>query len=439
YKAALNGSWGENYGGNAAPGGADIPLAVTQPTPVKFYYDHKTHWVADNFNQVIATATGTFQSELGCKQDNDPGCLRSWMQDLQGSGVLSFTSTAIPPGDYEVKVALNESTDETYGAAGEKGGAAIPFTVKEGGAGVYIGFNTATHEIVVSTEGAPKGNLNKQQAHWVSRDTILWNIVGSPKYTYELHYSPEAALKLEVGTLAGGAVLPLTFTVAGPGQDLIKRFPHLGSYTTLKLNPADVTRAPDILKGQLAVVARDSDGKLVDATALQIPGVLDDVYKYDGPLGATFDGNVPTLRVWAPTAKSVTLHVYADSTTTKETASPMAMDTQTGVWSAAGTKDWSGQYYLYEVEVYVPSLGKVVKNLVTDPYSLSLSTNSKRSQIVDLADSALMPDGWADTAKPPLAAPEDAVIYELHIRDFSISDPSVPEELRGTYEAFTVK
>ncbi|MEK7324180.1 MAG: DUF3372 domain-containing protein, partial [Chloroflexota bacterium] len=81
----------------------------------------------------------------------------------------------------------------------------------------------------------------------------------------------------------------------------------------------------------------------------------------------------------------------------------------------------------------------MVKNLVTDPYSLSLSTNSKRSQIVDLADSALMPDGWADTAKPPLAAPEDAVIYELHIRDFSISDPSVPEELRGTYEAFTVK
>jgi len=78
-----------------------------------------------------------------------------------------------------------------------------------------------------------------------------------------------------------------------------------------------------------------------------------------------------------------------------------------------------------------------VTNLVTDPYSFSLSTNSLRSQVVNLDDPALKPRGWDETVKPPLRAPEDIVIYELHVRDFSISDLGLPEEARGTYRAFT--
>jgi 1,4-alpha-glucan branching enzyme len=71
----------------------------------------------------------------------------------------------------------------------------------------------------------------------------------------------------------------------------------------------------------------------------------------------------------------------------------------------------------------------VEHNLVTDPYSFSLSMNSTRSQIVDLDESALKPAGWETLAKPELAAPEDVSIYELHVRDFSADDPTVPEEL----------
>src|SRR5205823_3870460 len=52
YKAALNGAWTENYGANAQSGGADIPLLLPAPATVKFYYDHKTHWVTDNVNKV---------------------------------------------------------------------------------------------------------------------------------------------------------------------------------------------------------------------------------------------------------------------------------------------------------------------------------------------------------------------------------------------------
>ena len=91
------------------------------------------------------------------------------------------------------------------------------------------------------------------------------------------------------------------------------------------------------------------------------------------------------MRLWAPTAKSVTLHLFADSDpATTGSALPMTWDAATGVWSVSGDAGWKGQFYLFEVEVYVHSTGQVEYNMVTDPYSLSLSMNSQRSQIVDL-------------------------------------------------------
>ncbi len=437
YKVALNGSWAENYGAKAQQNGSDIPLVVSQPTVVKFYYDHKTHWVADNYNTLIVTAMGNFQAQLGCSTDNDPGCLRSWLQDPEGDGLYAFVTTRLRAGTYEVKVAIDESLDETYGADSRPGGAAAPFTVKNDGDEIYFGFEAATKQLAISTEGAPRGNLASAQAHWVTRAAVLWNVVGSPKYTYALHYDPTGAMTLGPNGIVGGQEIPLTYERGGPGEGVFQKFPHLAGYTTLKLNETDLAKVADILKGQIAVTARNQDGRLVDATALQIPGVLDDLYTYAGPLGVTFEGEVPTLRVWAPTARSVKLHLFVNSTATADTAVPMTLDAASGVWSVAGDASWKGRFYLYEVEVYVRTTGRVEHNLVTDPYSLSLSMNSARSQIVDLNDPALMPPGWQDVSKPPLDAPEDSVIYELHVRDFSIYDRTVPDTERGTFKAFT--
>ncbi len=164
---------------------------------------------------------------------------------------------------------------------------------------------------------------------------------------------------------------------------------------TLKIPVGSLGDVPSILTGQLAVQAVKG-GVRIDATGLQIPGVLDDLYATDTDLGVVWDGGAPTITLWAPTAKNVTLHVFDDadpstiSTTFPMTASP------TGVWSAIGDASWNGKYYLFEVEVYVPSTGAVETNLVTDPYSVSLSMNSTRSQIVDLSDPALAPAGWDD-------------------------------------------
>ena len=66
------------------------PLDPPSAGNVKFYYDHKSHWITDNKSSVIAVAPGSFQSELGCPADWDPGCLRSWLQDPDGDGIYTF-------------------------------------------------------------------------------------------------------------------------------------------------------------------------------------------------------------------------------------------------------------------------------------------------------------------------------------------------------------
>ncbi len=438
YKVALNGKWDENYGKNASRGGADIPLVVENPTKVKFYYDHKTHWVADSFNIPIIVASGDFQTQLGCKKGEDAGCLRSWLQDVDGDGVFTFVTRALKAGNYSVILAQNEAAAKVLTDKRS-------FTVQKDGDEIYFGYDTVKKEFTLSTTGAPKGNLAKLKAHWVSRDTILWNVPGSPKYSYSLVYSPEAVLELSAEGITGGTELGLRYVPGGPDAAIKARFPALASFTTLQLSQKDLDKVPAALKGQIVVVIKDASGKVVDVTGVQIPGVLDDLYTYSGALGVTFADSKATLRLWAPTARAVTLELFADANTPVVQKLPMQEDAATGVWSLSeifdskDPKGWVGKFYLFEVEVYVPSTGKIEKNLVTDPYSVSLSTNSLRSQIVDLTSSALKPQGWDSLDKPALAAPEDIVIYELHVRDFSISDQTVPENLRGTYAAFSVQ
>src|SRR5688500_4978547 len=112
YKVALNGTWDVNYGLNAIQNGPNLPLTTSgAPQNVSFFYDHKTHWVTDNVSSIIATVPGSFQSEIGCSGDWDPACFRSWLQNVNGGDIYSFSTTAIPAGTYECKVALNGSWD----------------------------------------------------------------------------------------------------------------------------------------------------------------------------------------------------------------------------------------------------------------------------------------------------------------------------------------
>ncbi len=221
------------------------------------------------------------------------------------------------------------------------------------------------------------GDLSEERAHWVTEDTIAWNIEEGGVENFTLHYSPDAGLELTDTDIEGGSTIPLTVDPNGLSGDVLAKFPHLAGYTAFKIPAEFLDEVPTILKGQVAVAAHAS-GLVTDATALQIPGVLDDLYTYEGALGVAWDvvrggDATPTIRLWAPTAQSVTLHRFADATTGDSTAHPMTWDAETGVWSVVGEPSWEWQYYLYEVTVYSNAAEDVVTNLVTDPYSLNLS------------------------------------------------------------------
>ncbi len=443
YKVALNGTWDVNYGLHAEQNGPNIPLGTAaSPQNVTFYYDHKTHWVTENVSSIIAVVPGDFQSEIGCSGDWDPGCFRSWLQDIHGTSIYSFTTSAIPAGSYEAKVALNGGWDANYGQGGVQNGANIGFTVPAAGMDVAFQWNSSTKDLKIVVGGI-HGDLTKAQAYWLAADTIAWNVPTDTVVT--LFADPDGALTLDgPGVVAGTNSKSWTLARDPAGLDaaLRARFPHLAQLAAFKLPPDAVAAAAQSLKGQLAVGAvRGAQG--VDATSLQIPGVLDSLYAAKAgtvALGPSFKGSQTTLRVWAPTARTLALRVFADSSTSSYVSYPMTLDAASGIWSfTAPTAAVYGRYYLYEAQVFVRGTNKVETNVVTDPYSVSLARNSTRSQIVSLDDSQLQPRGWSRLNKPWLAAPEDIVLYELHVRDFSATDASVPAHLRGTYAAFTQK
>lgn len=444
YKAALNTSWDVNYGLHAAPGGADIPLVVPDGgATVTFLFDETTHWITDTVAEPIATAAGDFQSELGCPADWSPDCLRSWLQDPDGDGTYTFTTTTIPAGDYQAKAALGMSWDVNYGEGGVAGGPNIGFTVTGNGDPTTFSFDASTHTLTVYA-GVVRPSLQARRAHWLTPDVIAWDLGANPAgSTYQLAAAPDGGLGAGATGITGGTVIPLTYDPDGLPAALKAKYPNLAGLDVLRVPAAAAARAGELLRGQVAVAALDREGDLTSATGLQTPGVLDSLYGAKAnraQLGPVFGGprhRTPKLSVWAPTARTVSLERYATSGSTTPTVVAMKRDDATGVWSVTGEPSWKGSFYRYRVEVFAPTELAVVTNSVTDPYSLALSTDSQLSEIVDLSDRALAPRGWSGAPTPPALASTRQEIQELHIGDFSAADATVPAAERGTYLAFT--
>ena len=168
WKVALNGTWDESYGADSVSGGANIVLSLNARTSVKFYFDDKTKWLADSAGSagyVIATVPGSFDSEVGCPGDWDPGCLATLMSDKDNNGTYTYSTTGIPAGNYEAKIAIGESWKENYGQDGVPGGANLAFTVPGAGYTVTFSYNASTHVPSISVQsGAPSHDNNIEWA-----------------------------------------------------------------------------------------------------------------------------------------------------------------------------------------------------------------------------------------------------------------------------------
>ncbi len=290
----------------------------------------------------------------------------------------------------------------------------------------------------------------KLQAFWIDRATVaIQSQFLQSGFSYFLNYDPNANLQLTSTGVSGGSSVPLSPFAAGFTADEQARFPQLSGYAVLHLpDKTSTSLLAAVLKGEVAVSAIGGDGSLKYATSVQTAGVLDDLFFFPGRLGVVFhhgeeedaggaDGcEEIAVRVWAPTAQSLNLQLFEHASDTTP-AKVIAARENNGVWSACVDDDWRSKYYLFDLRVYVPGQRAILENVVTDPYSVDLALNGVKSRITDLNNPETQPEGWEESRSPALASVNDLSIYELHIRDFSGNDMTVPLTSRGTYLAFT--
>jgi len=442
YKVALDGTWDVNYGAGGAAGGANLAFTTTGG-PVSFYFDPSTHYLTSSANGPVLTLPGSFQDQLGCSGAWAPDCMAAWLEDLDGDGTFTFSTSAIASGSYELKVAHNLGWDENYGKDGVLNGQNLAFSASTGKQ-VTFSYVLATHILTIEATDPPLPGTGQQRAHWVSENTLAWPTDLLPAgqavtdASWALYTAPTGGLAVSDGAVTGGDHVDLALDPAGLTAGQRATFPALSGYLALHPVGQDRHAVEQALTGQLQLAQfTTSTGALTAFTGVQIPGVLDDLYAKDAAdrsLGLSWNHGRPDFALWAPTAKEVDLLVW---TGTEPTRIP-AVRQADGSWTVRGAASWKDKSYLYDVGVYVPSTGKVEHNRVTDPYSVALTVNSTRSVVVDLADRRFRPQQWEKTPTPVIKSAVDRAVYELHVRDFSISDKTVPAKLRGTYDAFTV-
>ncbi|WP_375142113.1 pullulanase-type alpha-1,6-glucosidase [Microbacterium sp.] len=449
YKVALNGSWTVNYGAGGVQDGPNVPYHHAGG-PITFYWDSRSHQMTSTAEGPIVTVPGSFQSEAGCPGDWAPECLATLMFDGDRDGMYEYSTAQLPTGAYEAKVAHGLGWSENYGVDGVPGGANYRFSATDGKT-VTFRYTLATHVLEILVDDPPLPGTGELRAHWIDATTIAWPraLLGTDAaatLTWTLENSADAGLEIADGNVTGGDD-PVTLTLSPDGltEAQLTRFPALGGdrYLALTLGEKDRSALGRLLTGQLAVAQRDAGGELTAYTGVQVPGVLDDLYAAaaaDADLGVTWAGKRPTFALWAPTAQTAALQVFAGDG--DPVVLPASVDPASGVWTVAKPKIGDapvtqGAEYRWLVDVYAPTTGRIESNSVTDPYSVALTVNSERSVAIDLDDRKWQPRIWRDTDAPVIARDVDRAIYELHVRDFSIGDATVAAEERGTYRAFT--
>lgn len=272
-------------------------------------------------------------------------------------------------------------------------------------------------------------------AHLIDGNTLIWQ-GGKDKPHVRLYYTESGTIKANAEGVFDFPYITLAPTSLTAEQQA--KYPHLKDAAAFAL-PAGKDLKP-LLKGELVAIGTDADGILQGATLVQSAGALDALYSEAATkltYGAVVEGGNVTFRLWAPTARSVKLALF-DGQHKPLGERTMTLDEASGSWSVQGGSELVGKFYRYDIQVYHPVSRKLESYQVTDPYSLSLAMNSEFSQVVDLNDPALKPEGW-DSLKAPHSQqnPADITIYEAHVRDLTGNDDSTPAEHRGKFLGLT--
>ena len=161
---------------------------------------------------------------------------------------------------------------------------------------------------------------------------------------------------------------------------------------------------------------------------------LDKSAYFKDDLGAVYSKDKTVFTLWSPEAKAVTVKIFATGSDLEQGAKVITnismVKTDENVWRAEYPGDHKNEYYTYIIDFN----GKTVETV--DIYAKAAGVNGNRGMIVDL--SSTNPEGWENDKHIFLKSATDAIVWEVHVKDFSHSPSSgVSEANRGKYLAFT--
>ncbi|PFM28884.1 type I pullulanase [Bacillus cereus] len=209
------------------------------------------------------------------------------------------------------------------------------------------------------------------------------------------------------------------------------------SISPYDINSGDITNKVKIITEQKIDLKQTYKVKIENLadTNTEIGKVIrseefDHSFYYGGnDLGNIYTPQHTKFRVWAPTtseAKLVTYKKWDDKIGTEINM----QQGEKGTWTAELKGNQKGLYYTYKVKI-----GDKWTEAV-DPYARAASVNGDKGAVVDLEETN--PKKWNTNKKPKLKNPEDAIIYELHVRDLSIQPESGIKQ-KGKYLGVTEK
>ncbi len=160
---------------------------------------------------------------------------------------------------------------------------------------------------------------------------------------------------------------------------------------------------------------------------------LDEFAYFGNDLGAVYSKEETVFTFWSPEAKSVTVRLFTKGSDREAGAALIAelpmSKTVDNVWRLRYQGDHKNEYYTYLIDFG----NKKVETV--DIYAKAAGVNGERGMIVDLKSTD--PDGWDKDKYIFMDSPTDAIVWEVHVKDFSHSPSSgVSEENRGKYLAF---
>lgn len=255
---------------------------------------------------------------------------------------------------------------------------------------------------------------------------------------------PDTSPKLESATLDGEHVVTARFTHGVTASELAKSKCKLTSASTTIAVESVVTAEPRDGKARTYTLTTSAPPDFMNAEyTLNIEGfgsapvrpwrVLHTSKQFqatDALLGARYSPSSTGFSLFAPTARQACV-IVADALEGDVGKREIPMTkSKVGVWTATVAGDLVGKFYAYRLE----GLGLDPKAEVTDPYATCAQNHAVRSLIVDMTKTD--PPGFRDQTYTFNGSPTDAIIYEMHVRDFTIAANSGVKN-KGKYLGLT--